>query len=219
MDSSAATCIKELARQEPRQRATTRRWGIVGALVVTTLLFAQGLAVGVTTIQSGPRQVSSATNIVPNSSVPATLVSAVLAVVPANVPTSPIAGTHAAGTSGLAGATATLPACNITDCTQHYRFALPTNIVVGDYSERLTLVIDQPFTGAGASTGLAIDFAVRTTAGWFTAQGYLATGTSTLTGGSIIHVQLYLDLATATRPTVLVVALALNPCAAPGECP
>lgn len=191
--------------------------GVAVGLVV--LLLCQGLAEGATSLTSQTPAAYSVTHAGAPAAPPVTVIGSEDQVATIALAGLPPAGTQATGVIGLEGTPTALPACPFSPCRDRYTVASPAGLTVGDYAERVAFTVAQPSAATGQSTGFLVEILVQTTTGYTVGRAYLATGTTGFPGGATINLRLYLNLATATPPTILAVLTVVDQCSSATACP
>jgi hypothetical protein len=190
----------------------------VPAVLCVICFLLPGTAVGATTVTSHAPAGYAVQHVGPPPAAPTTETGTADRPAAAAQADLPVAGTQTAGTLGLAGTPTALPEC-LTACRDRYIVTSPAGLVVGDYAERITFDLTQPVAPPGVSTGFLIEIAVDLSTGWVVGRAYLATGTTTETGGAAITLTVYLNLGTAAAPTILSVRTVVDTCSTATVCP
>ena len=191
--------------------------GVAAGLVL--LLLFQGLAAGATSLTSLTPATYSVTHAGAPATPPVTVTGYEDEVATMALAGLPPAGTQATGVIGLEGTPTALPACPFSPCRDRYTVASPAGLTVGDYAERVAFTVAQPSAATGQSTGFLVEILVETTTGSTVGRAYLATGTTGFPGGATIDLRLYLNLATATPPTIVAVLTVVDQCSSATACP
>lgn len=211
--SGGATWSISVSRREARP------WLLLPALLFTLLFLFQGVASGATSVTVRSPDRYSVAHVGAPPTPPAAVTAFADVVATAALAGLGPAGTQTAGVPGLSGTPTTLPECLAAACRDRYIVASPPGLVVGDYAERVTLTVNQPLAPPGTSTGFLVEIAVQTATGWTFGRAYLATGTTAEAGGAVITVRLYLNLATATPPTIRSAFAVVDECSSATVCP
>ena len=215
----------DFAREYAARRPSTRmprliRVGLsVPGVLFVALIVLQGVAAGATSVRTYTPERYSVTHVgAPTAAAATVTATGDLRVTPF------LAGLGAGGTQGTSapgvdGTPLALPSCALAACRDRYTVASPAGLVAGDYAEDVQLAVTQPSAATGASSGFLIELVVETSTGWTAGRAYLATGTSTRAAGATLTVLVYLNLGTATAPTILKVYSQVDRCSAATACP
>jgi len=192
---------------------------IVTAAVMLALI--GGYALAATSLTTGPTQNSNVTSSPTSGFTAATITSEQLVVITGGMQGAQATGAEATGAVGLDGSAYTIPSCAATPCpVSNLRPINPALPVVGDYGEQIVMSVSQPTTAT-----LAFDFSITvsiTVTGVTSSvvfQGYLAPGTTTVTGGAMVPAYLYADLGTQTAPVINSISAVFNSCSGATTCP
>jgi hypothetical protein len=190
---------------------------LVTAAAMVALL--GGWTLAVSTTSTGPAENTNITVSTPGGFTTASVLSShVVAVSPA-IAGYTAAGTQSPTTSGLSGTPLALALCAAGPCYENHLTVNGPAAVAGDYAMQLEIAVVQPGS-AGASSGF--DFQVEATINTNTlvfADVYLATGVSSSVGAQTVNVYVFMDLGTATAPTVFATSIQFNSCLTATACP
>jgi hypothetical protein len=194
-------------------------WLLLPSLLFVIILICQGVASGATSVTTRvPSRYSVAHTGAPPAP-PATVTATADLRATAALVALTSAGTQLAGTNGVGGTPSALAACLAAGCRDRYISANPLGLVLHDYAERVTLLVAQPLAPPGASKGFLVEIAVHASTGWVVGRAYVATGTTTRAAGATITLEIFLNLATATAPTILNVDTVVDTCTSATVCP
>lgn len=211
----------------PRRRAGGGRGGslrstsllVLGLLLTTASLLIQGVSEGATSVRSVSPSRYSVLQVGSPSTVPVSVTGTTPVVATAALVALGAAGSQTTGVLGLAGTPTALPSCATATCRHQYIVASPVGLVLGNYSEQVNLSVTQPVAPPGVSQGFLIDIEIHLSTGWFAGRAYLATGTSTAAGGSVLTVELFMNLGGSTSPTIHRLDVTVDLCSSPTVCP
>lgn len=208
-----------MARRGSRSHARLLALGL--AVLLLSLLPFTGLASASTTVT--PFRASAGSGVTRAAAgAPASvkLVGVALVQVTRTVPgPTAQAGTPAAGTVGIAGATTKLPQCLRAPCVDNYRGAGQPALVRGHWAEEIQLTVVQPSTRLGTASGFAVEVAVHLPLAWLFVSGYFSTGTTRSPTNQTVQLHLWVDLLSAVRPAPPPLEVVVMPCSSAGTCP
>lgn len=187
---------------------------------VSVLALTAGFVMAASTLNAGPSQSSNATTTNPSPFSGASVVASALLVETPTIAAYGTLGVQSGSTAGLSGTTSVLATCASGPCQISYAPASQTNPATSlDYAEEVEIAVTQPTTGVGAS-GFDLQITVSFGAGSLAiAAGYASTGTTSAGSPQTVDVFLYVDLGTASAPTVNVVSVTFNTCGSTASCP
>lgn len=196
-----------------------RSAGWFSCILLVALVLLQGLATGATSVTSYTPKDYSVVRVGAPTAPPVTVTATGDVRATAFLAALGAGGTQVAGVVGVAGTPVALATCGAAACRDRYIVASPAGLVAGDYAEDAELSVTQPSAATGASSGFLVEIEVQTSAGWTTGRAYLATGTALRATGATLTVLLYVNLGTATAPTVLKTYVQVDRCSSATVCP